>query len=342
MPSLTPRSVQFGVRIPPDRIVDQSLLSIRRRFRIQVVWTSGTVLTSNLLVSIVSGSAGFSALFILMEILAMWAVYLDARKHLRRVKIAEKWTEGYMQKIPAVITPERPASVRMLLYFVMPLTVIITTAAVAVREYPYLHQFLPVKFSGPDPVAFAHKTIQLVLTPIYSQLIFLIIYTVLVFVLCRVKLVPEYPDLDRSLTVQRHFRLGVIFALSVLLTMVELDIMLSGMAQWEIIPGIFTEFSAIPSVVGLVLVVAIISRMGHSFANPRNIELEGTKRIMNMDDDAFWKAGMIYYNRDDPSLIVPKRFGIGYTVNYGNPFIKIAIFIVMTSAALFAIRFMVL
>ncbi len=340
MPSLTPRSVQFGVRIPPDRIVDPSLISIRKRFRIYVTATSGAMLASNLMVSIVSGSTGFSALFILLEIIAMWAVYLDARKHLRHVKITERWTHGYTQKIPAVINPERPAAVRMLLYFVMPLAVIIATAALAVREYPYLHQFLPVKFSGSDPVEFAHKTVQLVLTPVYSQLIFLGIYAVLVFVLCRVKVVPEYPDLDRSLTVQRHYRFSVIFALSVLLTMVELDFMLSGMAQWEIIPGIFTEFSVIPSVVGLVLVVAIVSRMRYSIAIPLNTESAGAKRIMNRDDDAFWKAGMIYYNRDDPSLIVPKRFGIGYTVNYGNPFIKIAIFIIMASTTLFAIRLM--
>lgn len=35
-------------------------------------------------------------------------------------------------------------------------------------------------------------------------------------------------------------------------------------------------------------------------------------------DDRHWKAGLIYVNRDDPSLVVPKRFGIGYTLNFGN------------------------
>ena len=31
-----------------------------------------------------------------------------------------------------------------------------------------------------------------------------------------------------------------------------------------------------------------------------------------------WKAGVFYSNRDDPALFVPKRFGIGYTLNFGN------------------------
>ena len=35
--------------------------------------------------------------------------------------------------------------------------------------------------------------------------------------------------------------------------------------------------------------------------------------------DRHWKAGLFYVNREDPALLVPKRFGIGYTLNYGRP-----------------------
>jgi uncharacterized membrane protein len=35
--------------------------------------------------------------------------------------------------------------------------------------------------------------------------------------------------------------------------------------------------------------------------------------------DECWKAGMIYYNPDDPALWIEKRFGIGWTINMGNP-----------------------
>jgi uncharacterized membrane protein len=34
--------------------------------------------------------------------------------------------------------------------------------------------------------------------------------------------------------------------------------------------------------------------------------------------DACWKFGLFYYNPDDAALMVEKRFGIGYTVNFGN------------------------
>jgi uncharacterized membrane protein len=36
-------------------------------------------------------------------------------------------------------------------------------------------------------------------------------------------------------------------------------------------------------------------------------------------DNSRWVLGMFYVDRDDPSLVVEKRFGVGYTLNYGRP-----------------------
>lgn len=35
--------------------------------------------------------------------------------------------------------------------------------------------------------------------------------------------------------------------------------------------------------------------------------------------DACWKWGMFYFNPDDPAILVEKRFGIGWTFNFGRP-----------------------
>jgi uncharacterized membrane protein len=36
-------------------------------------------------------------------------------------------------------------------------------------------------------------------------------------------------------------------------------------------------------------------------------------------DNRRWFLGMFYVNHDDPSFLVERRFGIGYTINFGNP-----------------------
>lgn len=35
-------------------------------------------------------------------------------------------------------------------------------------------------------------------------------------------------------------------------------------------------------------------------------------------NDNYWKAGMFYYNPDDPAILVSKRVGIGYTLNFAS------------------------
>ncbi|WP_345203480.1 DUF5808 domain-containing protein [Chryseobacterium ginsengisoli] len=45
-----------------------------------------------------------------------------------------------------------------------------------------------------------------------------------------------------------------------------------------------------------------------------------------------WKFGFFYYNKKDRRLFPPKRFGLGWTINFANPlsvivFLLILIFI---------------
>ncbi|GAA3294631.1 MULTISPECIES: DUF5808 domain-containing protein [Dactylosporangium] len=36
------------------------------------------------------------------------------------------------------------------------------------------------------------------------------------------------------------------------------------------------------------------------------------------DDERYWYGGIIYANPDDPNLFVPKRLGLGWTLNFGH------------------------
>jgi uncharacterized membrane protein len=56
-------------------------------------------------------------------------------------------------------------------------------------------------------------------------------------------------------------------------------------------------------------VVAGIAVMARAAAGPDDT-------TPDLTPDACWKWGMFYYNSGDPSLMVEKRFGIGYTLNF--------------------------
>lgn len=51
--------------------------------------------------------------------------------------------------------------------------------------------------------------------------------------------------------------------------------------------------------------------------------------VVNRDDERYWVGGIIYYNRDDPDLLVPKRFGWGWTVNFARPEGKVVLVVLL-------------
>ena len=48
--------------------------------------------------------------------------------------------------------------------------------------------------------------------------------------------------------------------------------------------------------------------------------------------DRYWKLGIFYFNRDDSTVIVEKRFGVGYSLNFARPMAWIVIFLLLFSA----------
>lgn len=53
-------------------------------------------------------------------------------------------------------------------------------------------------------------------------------------------------------------------------------------------------------------------------ARPDATEGTAARSPESPDDDAHWKAGVFYYNPDDPAFLVDKRIGVGQTVNLAH------------------------
>lgn len=51
----------------------------------------------------------------------------------------------------------------------------------------------------------------------------------------------------------------------------------------------------------------------------KNIKYNSNEKEIYRDDDKYWLFGNFYCNKNDPSIFVEKRVGIGWDVNLGNP-----------------------
>lgn len=74
----------------------------------------------------------------------------------------------------------------------------------------------------------------------------------------------------------------------------------------------------------LVLTFAVVSvyaiKVGQSGSR---LKVEGNSPTIEnkiaVDEDKYWKGGMFYMNKNDPSIMVEKRFGVGWTLNFAHP-----------------------
>ena len=71
--------------------------------------------------------------------------------------------------------------------------------------------------------------------------------------------------------------------------------------------------------------VAVLVRQGQGgsrmaqVASGASADASPARPVGDRTADRYWKAGLFYVNRDDPALFIEKRFGVGYTINFGRP-----------------------
>jgi uncharacterized membrane protein len=82
----------------------------------------------------------------------------------------------------------------------------------------------------------------------------------------------------------------------------------------------------------VVVVVMLVMRYGQGgtrLAGAGVSAAGGTAPVGDRTRDQYWKLGLFYVNRDDPAVFVEKRFGVGYTLNFGHRGVWIALVVLV-------------
>jgi uncharacterized membrane protein len=99
-----------------------------------------------------------------------------------------------------------------------------------------------------------------------------------------------------------------------------------GLQYLVVVPAVLMAFwtttygaSIWPALIIVVVAIALVAliRLGQGGSRATNL-MQYSSPIGDHTPDTAWKWGQFYYNPADPSLIVEKRFGLGYTLNFGN------------------------
>ncbi|MGH3291079.1 MAG: DUF1648 domain-containing protein [Trebonia sp.] len=316
-PATARPSLQFGVRVPRERLGAPVIRRERRAYyRRSAAVAVGCTAVATAIALTVHGPGWLTRLVLLPEFAADLACFLAARRKITAVKNADNWFAGLRQTVVAD-TGWRTDPPRFPVRWLIPaLAVIAATVAVGALRYPDLPAHI-VSGSGSRLSKAAASVFvvagQLYVTTLCSGLM-LIVY----------RSRPDIEAADAAASTLRYRRFLAAFtrALLTLAALADTTLLLAGLRAWRVYgpSGADPALIALPVVAGLLLLTAVALRTGQGGSKLNgNVRGIGGSTGCDRDDDRFWKAGLIYVNRDDPSVMAAARFGAGWTLNLGNP-----------------------
>lgn len=325
VPYLVKKTIVFGVVIPEEHLKDEKLLSYKKRYSsLLFIFTLIALIAYALwfymktpaedLVALAGMIIQFAVIFLSI------VLYFNFHVQIKKRKSEKGWGADFKQVKVTDLSVRSEDAVLPWYIFVLPMIVTIGLIAYTGFQYQLLPDQIPTHWgANGKPDAFTDKNpftaISLLLVTLVMQLMFLGINEGKRN--SGIKLSPSSPDASRNrqLTLRKNTSIFMLFtsvAVTILMSFLQLATIhenLVGDTVMMIVPMIFLF-------VILLGVILLAVKVGKS---DTQIEGHSGGQIADYESDVYWKGGLFYYNRNDPSIFVEKRFGIGWTLNFANP-----------------------
>ena len=345
-PRLMPPTECFAVTVPPSAQQDPRIRGYKRTYALLIIGISAFCALGQALYLLrimgdgsVSEEVTLKASFVisaatLVPIVAGFALMLAYRSRVRALKQAEGW-KALAQQATTIIGEEvpKPISLAWDLLFVVP---VLAMTVFALAMYDRFPDQIPMNsdFSG-NTTTYVPKSLGSVLFPAI-----VVGYMGLIFTLCHWFTIISKRPTDPAAPATSALAYGR-FARTQSQLMLAGGLLISAaigcafyLSALQIVSLGAAATITMVTVTLFVAVMAIIAlKMGQSGARLA-AELRESDTLAR-DDDSFWALGTFYFNRDDPSIVVPKRFGVGWTVNCANPLAWLAVAAVVLVTVVF-------
>lgn len=331
VPYLMPPNECFAVTVPPGAQENPAVIALKHRYAATMAVVSVIAAAASAFAALsLIGSAqhadnALAAVLLvtaalLVPAVASFALMVHYRTRVQALKRKNGWaatTRLHAAVIGEEDLPHAPSLAWNLLY----LAIIGATLALGLLLYPAMPDMIPIHadLTGAQ-VTYAPKTPASVFgMTLGTEAVLAAVFTLTHPIIIHAKR-PTDPSAPAtsSLAYALYLRAQTIFLLAVgvvLTAVLGVAFMLSS-------AGIFTMSQAGAAIL-FACVLIVVGCIALSLVYGQN----GTRLFARMadgaalpdDDDEHWKLGTFYLNRDDAALFVPKRFGIGWTMNLARP-----------------------
>ena len=331
MPLLTPPAVPLGVNIPSAHVSDPAVSRAVKRYRIGVIAVTAVAVLVGIIGAVLPVLVATLLPFAL-ELVGILVVYLSSRSSIQQAKRNGDWYHDVPVRRTASITADgRPRTAPAFGWYIAGLVVLAAVVVIGASLYSSLPNPVPVHWNAEGEVdRYAEKNVWSVFGPILIG-----IGTVALLFLLGV-FMPRWPiraaASDSAETSTRIAAAQLRLAqdlLGQIALLIALEFSCLAIVGWLAphSPALMIVTILLIPLLLLGVVVLFMVRYRRAIVAARTgaagvRDGAGTAiapAVEAPDDDRFWRAGWLYLNRADPALMVPKRFGVGWTVNLGHP-----------------------
>ena len=254
-------------------------------------------------------------------------LYVRSWKAVGRVKQQRGWADTARQTAIADTQFSRTRRAVSPAWFLLFAVIIVTTLVLGLVLYDRIPGTVTMQTNMQGEVTrTAEKSFRLILFAPVLQAVIALLMGFVYWMMLRTPPALDPDNPEKSSAQNAAFRYAwsafIVFG-GILLQLIFLFIPLSFA---ELIPRPLVVWIPLAAT-GLLVVAAIVLSVKTGQSGSR-IRVGQTKAgtVINRDDDKYWKWGSFYVNKNDPALFVEKRFGVGFTINFGRP-AAVAIFV---------------
>lgn len=325
-PYVSRKEIIFGVRIPEELIDDKKIIEIRKWYMKHYCFICGiyTVVFCITLYFILDNIIFFPGLALMFII--SFLIYYSAHKKALKLKNENPGSYSKKEVIMIDTSFRNHKSKKLMLssfWFLIPAAIIIINIIIGFVVFDRLPSFIPTHWNGygqMDGAAIKSYGIILLL-PLVQLFITAVIFCAYKAIM-RSKQTVNAPMPKSSSERDRLFRRRWSVYMIVCNILILLEISLSNFYVLQIIDiPMELLICAEPVIIIIILAGRIFMSLWLGQGGSRiklNLNENKNDKFDDIDDDRYWKLGLIYFNKEDPAVFVEKRFGTGWVLNFAR------------------------
>lgn len=340
IPYWTRKTESFGVTIPENIYYTDVLKKLRKQYAYTMSGFSLIVTTVFLLLGnfynynedeigtllIVSISAYLFTAFL---------IYLIFHNKMKKMKLEQNWSHAKSQVLVVDTNFHNQKLSYSHYWYLIPLSVAIITAILSMKFYPQFPDNIPMNYdlSGNITKSISKSYFTVMLFPMV-QILLTMLFIFINWIIAKSKQQISAEDPEKSIAQNIVFRkrwsLFMLIsgsAMVLMFSMIQLSLIYTINQTLLLTVSLVFTFGTIAGAI----ILSITTGQGGSRIGKRTNK---TGNTIDRDDDQYWKLGIFYYNKNDPTIFLEKRFGIGWTNNWAHPLSWIIILIILASVGI--------